>query len=125
MYSWVFFSYACHIIQSDIECTVCFFRFFTSTYRAHVRHINVLFDVSFESKENIMCTVCPPRCDNLNGVDNNVIHCTECTARKSWLINLFFKIKSHQSQFVGLVHGILMSHFCVLIWFSFSFAGVS
>lgn len=90
-----------------------------------MRHINLLFDVSFESKGNIMCTVCPPRCDNLNGVDNNVIHCTECTARKSWLINLFFKIKSHQSQFVGLVHGILMSHFCVLVWFYFYFAGVS
>lgn len=70
-----------------------------------------------------MCNVCPPHCDNLNGVDNNVIHSTVCTGRK--LVNLFFQIKCHQSLFVGLVHGILLFHFMCACLVSFRFASVS
>lgn len=42
------FSYACHIIQLDIECTVCCF-FLHLLTESHVRQINVLVNVSLKS----------------------------------------------------------------------------
>lgn len=64
-----------------------------------------------------MCNVCPP-----HWVGSNVIHSTVCTARV--LVHLFFKIKCHQSLFVGLVHGTLLHFMCACI-VSFCFAYVS
>lgn len=48
-----------------------------------------------------------------------LFHCTVCSARKYRLINLFFQIKFHQSQFVGLVHGIFVClyDFCMVFFF--------
>lgn len=92
-------AYACHIIIITVHCEVCVLFFTLSLFWTH-------------------------RC---------VIWCAEIRKRsfcvpwklwwmycKKWWLNGWLQIKSHQSQYVGLVHGII-SHFSVwlIVYFFF------
>lgn len=84
--------------------------FFILTYKAHVWPRIVLFD--------FVCCM-----SSLWQAEWGQWQCTECTTKKNNCWFIYFSIKSHQSQYIGLAHGILMYHFymCFYVFFPFFF----